>query len=155
MDNNRWKWSEKWGESGEDIIEAFWATFLSLRLTGVIVSHILTVKIGLHTSKFHKLPIFPAFSQEIVRPFNMVQQKHTPRARLRKIPSNQPTRCRNAQHLAAHLVYPPCRIGLGVQCVHPSPWWAALWRQLPKNMAAHHILSCKRLGCRFDEAKGV
>ena len=75
MDNNRWKWSEKQGESGEDIVEAFWAKVLSLRLTGVIVSHILTVKIGLHTSKFQKLPIFPVFSQE-KRPLNMVKQKH-------------------------------------------------------------------------------
>jgi hypothetical protein len=75
MDNNRWKWSEKWGESGEDIVEAFWETVLSLRLTGVILSHSLTVKIGLHTSKFHKLPIFPVFSQE-KRPLKMVKQKH-------------------------------------------------------------------------------
>jgi hypothetical protein len=35
MDNNRWKWSEKCGESGEDFVEAFWATVLSLRLTSI------------------------------------------------------------------------------------------------------------------------
>jgi hypothetical protein len=63
---------------------------------------------------------------------------HTPRAWLRKIPSEQPTRCRNAQHLAAHLVYPPCCIGLGVQCIHPLPLWVMLWRPTSKNMAAHH-----------------
>ena len=38
-------------------------------------THILPVKIGLHTSKFHKLPIFPVFSQE-KRPLHMVKQKH-------------------------------------------------------------------------------
>jgi hypothetical protein len=42
-------------------------------MTGVIVSHILTVNIGLHTSKFHKLPIFPVFSQE-KQPLNMVKK---------------------------------------------------------------------------------
>jgi hypothetical protein len=56
---------------------------------------------------------------------------------------NQPMRCRNAQHLAAHLVYPPCQIGLGVQCVHPLPRWAMLWRPTSKNMAAHHNQAAK------------
>jgi hypothetical protein len=35
----------------------------------------LPVKIGPHASKFHKLPIFPVFSQE-KRPFHMVNQQH-------------------------------------------------------------------------------
>jgi hypothetical protein len=32
--------------------------------SGVVVSHFLPVKIWLHTSQFHKLPILPVFSQE-------------------------------------------------------------------------------------------
>jgi hypothetical protein len=34
------------------------------KYSGVVVSSVLFVKIWLHTSKFHKLPIFPVFSHE-------------------------------------------------------------------------------------------
>ena len=43
--------------------------------SGVVLSCLLPVKIGFHASKFHKLPIFPVFSQE-KRPLHMVPQKN-------------------------------------------------------------------------------
>jgi hypothetical protein len=51
-----------------------WVNFL-IEYSGVVVSCLLPVKIGLHASQFYKLPIFPMFSQD-ERPIHMVNQKH-------------------------------------------------------------------------------
>jgi hypothetical protein len=50
-----------------------WAKFF-FAYSGVVVSHVLPVKIWLHAAKFYKSPIFPVFSQE-KRPLHMVNQK--------------------------------------------------------------------------------
>ena len=41
----------------------------------MVVSHVFPVKIWLHAAKFHKLPIFPVFSQE-KQPLHMAPQKN-------------------------------------------------------------------------------